>query len=155
MRVKVTLFCLVGTLTISGLTVAQEPFFTSEAPNASPTIDGVVNPGEWTGTVLPMSWAHNERTKPDSDPLDIEIQYAWDSDNLYVLVQEIADDDPTSGFNASNWCGECAWNEEVPEGGFQGDEPAPWSTDSVGFYDKGLTWPGDAADPTAADRARS
>ncbi|MDG2385089.1 MAG: PEP-CTERM sorting domain-containing protein [Pirellulaceae bacterium] len=138
-------------MTMTGTTFAEEPFFISEAPKTSPTIDGVVDPHEWTGNALPMSWAHNERTKADSAPLEIEIQYAWDNENFYVLVQEIADDDPTGGYNASNWCGECVWNGEVPDGGYNGNGPAPWSTDSIGFYDKGIKWPGtDPDDATAA-----
>lgn len=114
---------------------ADDPFSISNAPKATPTIDGDVS--EWAdfgADVLRMSWAHNERGgAPDSAPLVVDISYAWDDTNFYTLVQEISDDDPSEGFNDVEWCKEC--------NGDDAGDVAPWSTDSIGFYDKGIRWP--------------
>ena len=72
---------------------------------------------------------------PESDPIELDIRYSWDDDNLYILVEETApDDDPAEGDSALDWCQECV------DGGATGPA-APWNTDSVGFYDKGIKWP--------------
>ncbi len=119
----------------------QDPFVISNAAKRTPTIDG--NPSEWSSfgsDTLRMSWAHNERTgAPDSEPLVVDISYAWDDTNFYTLVQEVSDDDPTTGIDDVAWCNEC-------NGPTIGDA-APWSTDSVGFYDKGIRWPNGEQDP--------
>jgi hypothetical protein len=87
-----------------------------------------------------MSWAHNERSgTPDSEPLVVDITYAWDDTNFYTLVQEVSGNDPTTGINDAEWCREC--------NGPDLDAAAPWSTDSIGFYDNGIRWPNGEQDP--------
>ena len=72
---------------------------------------------------------------PESDPLEVDIRYSWDDDNLYFLIEETApDDDPAEGDSALDWCQECV-------GGADTGPAQPWNTDSVGFYDKGIKWP--------------
>ena len=122
--------------------VAADPFAVTNAPKATPVIDGDVS--EWAdfgGDVLRMSWAHNQRSgAPDSEPLVVDISYAWDDSNFYTLVQEVTpDDDPSEGFNDVQWCREC--------NGDDFSDAAPWSTDSIGFYDKGIRWPNGETSP--------
>ncbi len=120
----------------------KEPFQITEAPKMSPKMDGDI--GEWSGVEgFEMSFAHGERGgDPISDPLVVNIKYAWDDTNFYTLVEEVSDDDPSEGFTDVEWCREC--NDA-------GDIAAPWSTDSVGFYDKGIKWPGISDDALDAD----
>ena len=122
--------------------LAADPFAVSNAPKATPTIDGDIS--EWASfgaDVLRMSWAHNERSgDPDSAPLVVDISYAWDDTNFYTLVQEVEfDDDPTEGITDVQWCRECNGDDFM--------EAAPWSTDSIGFYDRGIKWPNAENDP--------
>lgn len=124
---------------------AMGQYVVTEAKRMTPTIDGV--PNEWpartpnTPSTLRMSWAHNERSgAADSAPLIVDIQYAWDDANFYALVEEVSDDDPTSGYSDVDWCIECNGSINGPM--------APWTTDSVGFYDKGIKWPNSEQDET-------
>jgi hypothetical protein len=149
-----TLIPLVLSLVLSTPTWGQDqPFVITEAPNSTIKIDGDIS--DWNALkganrVLDMSWAHDpgRSGNPDSDPLVVKIQYAWDADKFYTLVEEISDDDPSKGYNEVDWCGDCVdiddTNPDFP------NNPAPWNTDSVGFYDKGIKWdPGDPNEPLA------
>lgn len=139
--------CVSAILLLMGLSVhafaQSEPFSTTEAPFGSPAMDGDIS--DWMAmrndsNVLNFSFGHGSRDGNDvGAPLEVNIQYAWDNENFYFLVEEISDDDPSSDLLDLDWCQECA-------GSFPG--PAPWSTDSVGFYDQGITWPanGDPGD---------
>jgi len=126
-------------LALSGNALAQsDPFSVTEAPFGSPTMDGDI--ADWMAmrndkNVLPFSytWGQSEGNNMGA-PLEVNIQYAWDDTNFYFLAEEISDDDPTTGLTDLDWCQEC-------EGSFPG--AAPWSTDSIGFYDQGITWPAD------------
>ncbi|MCH2114698.1 MAG: PEP-CTERM sorting domain-containing protein [Pirellulales bacterium] len=96
-----------------------------------PVIDG--DASDWAGhsNKLRLNWTSNEAAGAVGGPLVVDIRYAWDDDNLYVLIEEDAaapDDDPTTVLDADDWCGDC---EAVTETG-----ASPWSADSVGFYDQ-------------------
>ena len=134
----IAILCAVQTMAYA----QKEPYQTTVAPKMTPTIDG--DPSDWNGIDgFTMSFAHGERGgDPNSDPLEIEIKYAWDDDNFYHMITEISDDDPSEGFNDVDWCQECTGSEPGP---------APWSTDSIGFYDKGIKWPGISDDPLDAN----
>ena len=126
----------------------QTPYGTTEVPYATMVMDGDIS--DWlslrgpANRVLNMSWAHNQRPGPaDSAPLVVNVQYAWDQQNLYFLVEELSDDDPSQGFDDVTWCWECASNGGNAAVAF-------WNTDSVGFYDKGIKWPGVSDDPVDA-----
>jgi len=125
---------------------------TYDAPNANITIDG--DASDWAGigaSTLNLGFAANS----GGDPLIVDIRWAWDATNLYTLVEEVSDDDAWGGANAVEW---------LPS---EPNPPAPWNTDSVGFYDVGSKGgPGSTAtgprtqwwiglsDSTAADQIR-
>jgi hypothetical protein len=149
---KSSRFSLLFLVMLAASSFGQTPFVITEAPNSSIKIDGDIS--DWNALagpnrVLDMSWAHDPgRTgDPDSAPLVVKIQYAWDADRFYTLVEEVSDDDPSAGYNEVDWCGDCIdvddTNPDLP------NNPAPWNTDSVGFYDKGIKWPGNPDDPAA------
>ena len=143
-RSTFVLICSASIVLLSSSIYGQgDPFQITEAPHMSPTIDGDVS--DWAGVEgFEMSFAHGERSgDPNSEPLVVDIKYAWDESKFYTLVTEISDDDPTEGINDVDWCAECT--------GAAGGGPAPWSTDSIGFYDKGMKWPGLSEDPLEAN----
>ncbi|MCP4191095.1 MAG: PEP-CTERM sorting domain-containing protein [Planctomycetaceae bacterium] len=151
LRFLMTAFATVFVLQAS--LCAVEPYEITDAPRATMKMDGDI--ADWLalrgpdGIVQEMSFTHNGRADPIGEPLVINIQYAWDTDNFYALVEEISDDDPTGTYNDVDWCGECIdddfTNPDHP------NNPAPWSTDSVGFYDKGIHWPGIGDDDPTLD----
>ena len=131
----------------------SEPYEITNAPKMTMAMDADLSDWESLrgpdGRVQEMSFTHNGRSNPIGEPLVVNIQYAWDTDNFYVLVEEISDDDPTGTYNDVNWCGECIDDDfQNPD---HDNNPAPWSTDSVGFYDKGIKWPGIGDDDPALD----
>lgn len=141
--------------TLSWLSTTQAagpPFSIQDVPKdgGGIVLDGKVGAGEWNGTKLEMSWTHGQTRDGGDDgdvipcevsgacngtPLGVTIQYAWDDTNFYFLVEETTkDDDPTKGITAADWCHQCT-NADATE-----TESAPWSTDSVGFYNNGIKW---------------
>ncbi|MGI9456879.1 MAG: hypothetical protein ACR2NU_09970, partial [Aeoliella sp.] len=144
MRRSITRLSLVAVmlLAIAPHVFAQTPFVTTEAPKMTPTIDGDVS--DWASNTdkLRMELAHSG----GGDPLAVDIRYAWDDANFYILVEEVSDDDPTSDYSDVEWgrCGVCDGGDYA-----QHLNPAhnpvgvvrPWTTDSVGFYDRGLKYP--------------
>ena len=67
---SVAVWLLVGIITLAlSPAFGADPFAISNAPKATPVIDGDVS--EWASfgaDVLRMSWAHNQRSAADSDP---------------------------------------------------------------------------------------
>ena len=88
------------------------------APRVTITVDGDL--GEWANLSAGTQHQITENNSVSGQGgREHDIRYAWDDDNLYVSVEEtVVDETIAEGANANNWYA-----------------LAPWSTDSVGFYD--------------------
>ena len=97
---------------------------TYDAAQATISVDG--DTSDWDG-LASATLTHQEiNDKSDVNGINISIRYAWDSDNLYVLVEELTEDEtPAEGASPNSWA--------------LGPD-APWGSDSVGFYDAPANW---------------
>ena len=96
------------------------------AGSVNVTDDGTID--DWAALdadPLSLSWKGDS----SAQPLNVQIQWAWDDEYLYTLVQETTpDDDPVAGNNKFDWL-------SGPDG--DATTAQPWASDSVGFYDTG------------------
>ncbi len=121
-------FCVIVGLVLSGSTARGQNEYQAPkvAGNLNVTDDGTID--DWAALdadPLTLSWQGDG----SGQPVNVQIQWAWDEQYLYTLVQETTpDDDPVAGDDKFDWLS-----------GPEGDDSAaqPWASDSVGFYDAG------------------
>jgi PEP-CTERM motif len=84
----VGLMALGALTTWSNVAIAQVRTTNVQWSNTSPTIDGVVNAGEWAAAGAAQgNWGVLRETETDMDTLGNRFQMMWNANGLYILYQ--------------------------------------------------------------------
>lgn len=97
----------------SVMTVSQKvDFTTAEYAAIKPTLDGIISPGEWQGSILcedrlERITQSSAKAWKGKDDLSLEMHLLWDEEYLYVAA-EVKDDVYTMNGNVNKmWDGDC------------------------------------------------